>query len=105
MEKAIYEIPSSLKELFENGATSYKIIDYKIGDLDNIEAMKLFIESVGIPSENIVIDDGTQAFISYPNYDYLVVIDSGGLGDFYSHGFDISFVKENNGNYEPFDLK
>lgn len=96
----IYEIPDSLKALFENGETSYRIIDYSPGgDLDNIQALNLFIERVEIPSENILVHDGTQCILSHPDFDYLAVVDSGGLGDFFSHGFDISFVKEENGSY------
>lgn len=103
MNQPIYELPDSLKAIFENGETSYRIIDYSPNmDLDNIQALNLFLERVEIPSENVIIHDGTQCFLSHPDFD-LAVVDSGGLGDFFSHGFDVSFVKEVNGNFEPFN--
>lgn len=102
--KSIYEIPNSLKELFENKNSSYRIINYDKGmDMDNIQAMNHFLESVGISSEQIELHDGTQVFLTHPDYNYLAVVNSGGLGDFFSHGFDVSFVKKVNGSFEDFN--
>lgn len=83
-----YEIPSTIKELFEDDA-HYKIIDYST-EMDNIEAMECFIERVEIPLDNILLNDGTQAFFCHPNYNYHIVVDSGGLGDTFSHEFDVT---------------
>jgi len=84
-----YDIPESVKELFANGESSYSITDpYQSGD--NIFAMNLFLECVGVPDEMIVIDDGTQ--VTLKNGDKRIVIDSGGLGDFHLHGFDVTVL-------------
>ncbi len=89
-----YEVPSSIKELFENKEASYRIIDYTIQEMDNIESMCYFLEYVGIPAENIEEDSGTQVILKHPEFDYKLVIDSGGLGDFYSHGYDVSIFED-----------
>lgn len=90
-----YEVPGSVKELFENGETSYRIINYDPSmEMDNIQSMQHFCETVGISEDYIETDDGTQIVIKHPDFENKLVIDSGGLGDFFSHGFDVS-------NYEP----
>jgi hypothetical protein len=86
----IYEMPSSVKEMFEQGENSYRIIDYSINEMDNIQSMQYFLDLIGAKSENIETDDGTQMVIIHPDFDHKLVIDSGGLGDFYSHSFDVS---------------
>ena len=35
MATVIYEIPNSVKEMFEQGENSYRIIDYSINEMDN----------------------------------------------------------------------
>lgn len=93
--KSIYEIPGSLKDLFDIGETSYKIVDYSKGmDMDNIEAMIFFLERVGVPSENIHTYDGTQVFLTHPDFNHLLQIDCSGMGDFFSHLFEVSIIKE-----------
>lgn len=87
----IYEIPGSVKELFTD-ESSYRIIDRDAGEMDNIEAMRYFIESVGISSDHILLDDGTQVHFWHPEFSYHIVIDSSGLGDFYSHDYDVTRV-------------
>lgn len=84
--KPIYEVPGSIKELFSQGNASYRIINYDKGmEMDNIQAMTHFLETVNVPTECIDLHDGTQVFLKHPDYEYLAVIDSGGLGDFFSH--------------------
>ena len=93
-----YEIPNSVDELFKNGpGNSYKIIDYTRdgpGSMDNIQSMQCFLENIGATSENIDVDDGTQVVLQCPGYSFKLVIDSGGLGDFYSHGYDVSLYEK-----------
>jgi len=85
-----YDIPDNVNSLFANGEHSYHIFDSKQSG-DNIFAMQLFVECVGIPNKMIEIDDGTQ--ITVFNGEKRIVIDSGGLGDFHLHGYDVT-VKE-----------
>lgn len=92
--KTIYEIPSSVKEMFELGENSYRIIDYSIQDMDNIQSMQYFLECIGASSDNIQTDDGTQVVVVHPDFDHKLVIDSSGLGDFYSHGYDVSLFTD-----------
>ena len=91
---AIYEIPNSVQDMFEQGETSYRIVDYTIQGMDNNESMQFFIDCIGATDENIEIDDGTQVVIKHPDFSHKLVIDSGGLGDFYSHGFDVSLFED-----------
>lgn len=101
MSLEIYEIPENFNELFkevaENGGfMSYRIIDYNEGmDMDNVDSLRYFIENVGA-SVDWVLEDllGTQIIISHPNYQKRIIIDSGGLGDFYSHGFECRWEEE-----------
>ena len=86
-----YEIPDSIKELFEQGETSYRIIDYDpTMEMDNIQSMQHFCEVVGISNDFIETNDGTQIVLKHPDFENKLVVDSGGLGDFFSHGFDVS---------------
>ena len=82
-----YEIPESVEQLFENGETSYRIINYET-EMDNIQSMQHFLECIGATDEQIETDDGTQVVLKLG--DKRMVIDAGGLGDFFSHGFDVS---------------
>lgn len=87
----IYELPEDIHQLFkENEDGYYRIIDRQIGEMDNLEAMKFFIDHVNISSKHILLDDGTQVTFSHPNYNYHIVIDSSGLGDMYSHQFEVT---------------
>jgi hypothetical protein len=90
MATVIYETPNSVKEMFENGENNYRIIDYSIQEMDNIQSMNYFLEFIGATSDNVEVDDGTQVVIVHPDFDHKLVIDSGGLGDFYSHGYDVT---------------
>jgi hypothetical protein len=89
-----YNIPKTVEELFENKEMSYSIIDYTIDEMDNIESMVYFLDSItGLTDEMIEEDNGTQVILKHPNYKYKLCIDSGGLGDFFSHGYDVSVLE------------
>jgi len=91
MALEIYEIPHDIDELFENGERSYRIINYNENmDMDNNQSMIHFMGCVGIHSDNVIYDYGTQIILTHSDYENKLCIDSGGLGDFYSHGFDVS---------------
>ena len=89
----IYEIPNSVKELFEQGENSYRIIDYSIPEMDNIQSMDYFLECLGIETDNLDSSDGTQVVLKHPDFDFKLVVDSGGLGDFHSHEFNVSLLE------------
>lgn len=89
-----YNIPSNMdqlfKEVYENGGSmSYSIIDYSEGmSMDNTQSMNFFLEQLGIQEEDIADDFGTQVVLWHNDYFLNLIIDSGGLGDFFSHSFD-----------------
>ena len=88
---SIYKIPESIEDLFEQGENSYSIIDYSPEmEMDNNESMAFFLEQIGVQKENIILDNGTQVILKCNGYKEIYCIDSGGLGDFFSHGFDVS---------------
>jgi hypothetical protein len=86
----MYDIPESTEELFDNGERSYSITDPAQSG-DNIFAMTLFLDCVGVPTEMVERDDGTQVTL----YDgkRRIIIDSGGLGDFHLHGYDVTVLE------------
>lgn len=90
-ENGMYEIPGSVEELFNNGEQSYSITDPNQSG-DNIFAMNLFLECVGVPAEMVECDYGTQ--VTLFNGEQRIVIDSGGLGDFHLHGYDVTVMDE-----------
>lgn len=87
-DNAIY-IPESVDELFKNGNATYYINDPDLSG-DNVYAMKLFIDMVEIPDEMIKLNDGTQIFVS--DGKTTLQVDSGGLGNFHLHGYDVTVV-------------
>lgn len=99
MATEIYEIPDSVTDLFKevmenDGGMSYRIINYSEGmSMDNNDALVHFVESVDISEEFIEEDLGTQLTLIHPDFEKKIIIDSGGLGDFFSHGFDC-YVEE-----------
>ncbi len=93
MATVIYEIPNSVKEMFEQGENSYRIIDYSINEMDNNQSMQHFLDCICATSENIDTDDGTQVVVKHQDFEHKLVIDSGGLGDFYSHGYDVTLLE------------
>lgn len=84
-----YDIPESVAELFANGERSYHIIDVDQAG-DNVFAMRLFLECVGVPAEMVECDDGTQ--ITLFDGTTRIVIDCRGLGDFHLHGYDVTVI-------------
>lgn len=90
----IYEIPYDIETIFKevdenDGNMSYRIIDY--GDemyMDNNESMQYFINCVELSPDSIEEDLGTQIVLGHSGYSRRIIVDSGGLGDFFSHGFD-----------------
>jgi len=84
-----WNIPKDVNELFENGERNYSICDKDYSG-DNIYAMNLFLETVDVPSEMVEEDLGTRV-----DGKKRLCIDSGGLGDFHLHGYDVSIIKEN----------
>lgn len=94
MALQIYEVPESVNQMFNDAPKSYMICDDTIGEMDNNVSMNYFLEYIECPIDYIVEDLGTQVTIQNPNFDFKVVIDSGGLGDFFSHGFVVSKLYE-----------
>lgn len=96
-------IPYTIKEIFANGDASYELIIHG-EEMDNVEAMSYFKERLGAiqrgnlyeGSFKLEADDGTQICITHPGEFKLAVIDSRGLGDFYSHAFDCQILKFDN---------
>jgi hypothetical protein len=85
-----WEIPSGLNELFDNVPAQYSIIDSDYSG-DNVYAMNLFVDSIEGLGSCIIIDDGTQVVAERNGKK--IVIDSGGLGDFDRHGYDVTEYK------------
>lgn len=84
-----YEIPKSIKELFDNGNCSYSITDPELS-MDNIDALQIFLEMLDITEDLIELDNGTQVILN--NGSKRLQIDCGGLGDFYLHGYDVTVL-------------
>ena len=87
----IYEVPSNVHELFLTKEAFYRIIDYSL-DMNNIQSMQFFLDYVGIEEGCVVQDLGTQVIVCHEDFDYKLQIDSGGLGDFFSHGFEVVLI-------------
>ena len=91
----IYEVPATVKELFEEKEAEYKIVDYLPEmEMDNNQSMAFFLDYIGAVSDNIIEDSGTQVIIQHEDFDYKLQIDSGGLGDFFSHRFEVSMFNQ-----------
>ena len=89
MNTEIYEIPDNVEQLIRNGEKSYRIISYE-KEMDNNQSMQHFLECIGATDENMVADYGTQVILCHPDYVAHMVVDAGGLGDFFSHGFVVT---------------
>ena len=88
------ELPDSLKQIFLNKEVEYTLNQsYKEPGMDNVQSLRWFIDNVGIHSDNIAEDLGTQLVVSHPEFDYKLVIDSYGGGDFHSHRFAVSLFE------------
>lgn len=75
----------SLEQLYldREGTVDFDTTD----DLDNIQSMQLFLEHNNL-HKNIINDDGTQVFLYNGKSNEVVVLNSRGRGDFYSHAID-----------------
>lgn len=87
-------IPNNIKELFDNKDNVYYIIDYDLPEMDNIESMQYFLDNIDcIYDNNIEVDDGTQVVLTHEDYPYKIQIDAGGVGDFFSHMFEVTVIE------------
>ena len=92
-----YELPDTIKELFEQGENQYRIIDYAPEmEMDNNESMEYFLDHIGATGDNIKHHDGTQVTLLHEDYGMMYVIESSGLGNFFSHGFEVSLYENDN---------
>lgn len=88
----------NIKEIFEevklNGEYQY---DFDTeDDLDNVLSMNEFLECHLEYDEdnNVEVYDGTQVIFKHDDYNFKIVADSGGRGDFYSHKIEFSIAEE-----------
>jgi len=86
-----YDVPENYNELVAGGDASYEIIG--VVAQSNIDAMRMFLEAVGIVAEQIEVDDGTQVIITHPDETKVITVDAGGLGDCDRHGFDVTIAE------------
>ena len=86
------DIPNSIEELFSNGNQNYYLSDYDLQPMDNIESVEYFLEQVGVDNDNIETDYGTYMVLKHPDYDYKLEIQSGGMGDFNSHIWQVTTI-------------
>jgi len=92
MTEQDWDIPEDLDDLFKSDRKVYSISDPDFPG-SNSFAMQLFLNNlVGLRSDNIVLDDGTQVVLQNPEYPYKLQIDAGGGGDFHLHQFDITRI-------------
>ena len=91
MDESRYYIPADVDELFTNGKAQYEIYDWDQAG-DNVFAINLFLECVNVPDEMIEECEGTQVILN--DGVTRLCIDSGGLGDFYHHGYDVTVLLE-----------
>ena len=80
-------LPNTPNCFFENGETEYRYFSEE--SMDNYWSMDWFIKYVGL-SEFIRIHEGTQVIFKHPEYEQSLQVDAGGLGDFFSHKFEVS---------------
>ncbi len=83
-------LPSSIEELFENEETMYYYNSEE--SMDNYWSMDWFIKYLEL-QDFIFSHEGTQIQIQHPKYKRQLQIDAGGLGDFFSHKFDVSVLQ------------
>jgi hypothetical protein len=90
MSPEFWDIPDNYDWLVAGGDAQYSIRG--VETQDNMDSMRRFVEAVGIPSDKIEVDDGTQIIVTHPDPTKIIVIDAGGLGDFFDSGFDVAVV-------------
>lgn len=86
-----WNIPNSVEELFANGNAQYSITAPEFPG-DNNYRMTLFIDCVDDLFTYVVEDYGTQVIVHKDGV--TLQIDSGGLGDFHLHGFDVKILED-----------
>ncbi len=84
-------LPESVQDFFEKGETCYKYFSEE--SMDNYWSMDWFIKHLGL-SSFVKLNDGTQVFFSHPDFDYDLQVDAGGLGDFFSHKFEVTILEK-----------
>lgn len=95
-----WNIPSSYDELVLVGETQWSILGVETHD--NMHSMSRFVEAVPGLGDKIEVDDGTQVVVTHPDLTKVIVIDAGGLGDFWNSGFDVTVVERSEtGNPVP----
>ena len=85
-----WNLPANYDELVAAGETQYSILGVLTSD--NMDSMSRFVDFVEGLASKIEVDDGTQIQVAHPDRAKIIVIDAGGLGDFYDSGFDVSIV-------------
>jgi len=83
-----WNIPDDYDALVAAGDAKYSILG--VETTDNMDSMRRFLDAVGVPAEKIEADDGTQVTLTHPDLAKVIIIDSGGLGDFFDSSFDVS---------------
>jgi hypothetical protein len=87
----VWDIPDNYDALVAGGDDAYSICG--VETQDNMDSMRRFVEAVGIPADKIEVDDGTQIIVTHPDPTKMIVIDAGGLGDFFNSGFDVAVLE------------
>lgn len=85
-----YNIPDNYDALVNDGECQYTILG--VETRNNMDSMERFIEAVPGLADKIEVDEGTQIVVTHPDPVKVIVIDAGGLGDFYDSGFDVTVV-------------
>lgn len=85
-------LPNTIISLFENGETEYRYFSEE--SMDNNASMNWFINYIWGLKDNIELFDGTQIIVKHPNYEEKLIVDAGGLGDFFSHSFKVSILQD-----------
>jgi guanylate kinase len=83
-------LPNTIVELFENEEMMYYFNSDEC--MDNYRSMDWFIEYLKL-HDYIFKHEGTQIKIQHPKYKCQLQIDAGGLGDSFSHKFDVSVLQ------------
>jgi hypothetical protein len=83
-----WNIPANYDALVASGAASYSILG--VLTADNSDSMSRFVDAVDGLAAHVEEDDGTQIRVAHPDPAKIIVIDAGGLGDFYDSGFDVT---------------
>lgn len=78
---------SVIDEIFEQLQDKDQHLDYSFSsdeDLNNVESMRVFLADYDLEN-NVYGDDGTLVVLFHDDYDFHVVVESYGGGDFFSH--------------------